>query len=189
MFGRFFGGSSDENHDATPLKRVQDPRENEQGPAGDAAARRTTREHFGFPSKDEHGHPVPMPAPAAQSESRATFDVLGQTLVATLTVPTVTGPEAADLAAELVDKVRSSSVPGGLRHIILDVQNVQYMDSACIGVLVELLGRLRSAGGRIALVNASSNVEYLFKLTRLDRVFPICRDVMKAIEVVEREQA
>jgi len=36
-------------------------------------------------------------------------------------------------------------------------------------------------------VNAAANVEYLFKLTRLDRVFPICRDVMKAIEVVERE--
>jgi anti-anti-sigma factor len=57
----------------------------------------------------------------------------------------------------------------------------------CIGVLVELLTTLKEAGGRIALVNASTNVEYLFKLTRLDRVFPICRDVMKAIEAVERD--
>ena len=53
--------------------------------------------------------------------------------------------------------------------------------------LVELLTTLKEAGGRIALVNASANVEYLFKLTRLDRVFPICRDVMKAIEAVERD--
>ncbi len=60
------------------------------------------------------------------------------------------------------------------------------MDSGCVGVLVDLLTRLHNAGGRIALANTAHNVEYLFKLTRLDRLFPICRDVMKAIEVVER---
>ena len=75
---------------------------------------------------------------------------------------------------------------GAVRHVVLDLHNVQYMDSMCVGVLVELLTTLKDAGGRIALVNASTNVEYLFKLTRLDRVFPICRDVMKAIEAVER---
>jgi len=63
------------------------------------------------------------------------------------------------------------------------------MDSACIGVLVELLTRLQKAGGRVALVNAAANVECLFKLTRLDRLFPICRDVMRAIEAVERHAA
>ena len=109
------------------------------------------------------------------------------------------GPEAGELAAELCDHIYSKgraaeaiaepvegSAPAGVRHVVLDLQNVQYMDSMCVGVLVELLTTLKEAGGRIALVNASTNVEYLFKLTRLDRVFPICRDVMKAIEAVER---
>ena len=60
------------------------------------------------------------------------------------------------------------------------------MDSACLGALVELLTNMQSRGGRIALVNAGRNVEYLFRLTQLDRLFPICRDVMMAIEAVER---
>jgi anti-anti-sigma factor len=120
----------------------------------------------------------------------ATYDRLGQTVVGTPVVPTLSGPDAAALARELVQRIEDAANDpenkGGVRHVVLDLQNVQYMDSMCVGVLVELLTTLKEAGGAIALVNASTNIEYLFKLTRLDRVFPICRDVMKAIEVVER---
>jgi anti-sigma B factor antagonist len=130
----------------------------------------------------------------ARPVTLATYDRLGQTLVGTPTVSTLTGPDAGELAAELCEQIYAKgrtesgdeAAPAGVRHVVLDLQNVQYMDSMCVGVLVELLTTLKEAGGRIALVNASANVEYLFKLTRLDRVFPICRDVMKAIEAVER---
>ncbi len=123
----------------------------------------------------------------------ATYDRLGVTLVGTPTSASLSGADAAKLASELCQKIHEAhhdpASRGGIKHVVLDLQNVQYMDSMCVGVLVELLTALKEAGGRIALVNASANVEYLFKLTRLDRVFPICRDVMKAIEVVERPAA
>lgn len=142
---------------------------------------------FGFPKAPTNTGPRP--------QQLANYDRLGQTLVGTPTVSTLTGPDAGELASELCEQIYHKSVgeptgenaPRGVRHVVLDLQNVQYMDSMCVGVLVELLTTLKEAGGRIALVNASANVEYLFKLTRLDRVFPICRDVMKAIEAVERE--
>ena len=127
----------------------------------------------------------------------ATYDSFGQTLIVTITVNTLSGPDAVELVQEVSQKLKSLAVADDpaagpkpdellIRHIVLDLQNVQYMDSGCIGVLVELMTRLQQAGGRIALVNADPNVEYLFKLTRLDRLFPICRDVMRAIESVER---
>lgn len=123
----------------------------------------------------------------------ATYDRLGVTLVGTPIQPALSGQDAARLAGELCQRIHEAyndpKSTGGIKHVVLDLQNVQYMDSMCVGVLVELLTTLKEAGGRIALVNASSNVEYLFKLTRLDRVFPICRDVMKAIETVERQAA
>ena len=55
-----------------------------------------------------------------------------------------------------------------------------------VGSLVSLLTQLHKLGGRIALVNTHRNVQFLFKLTQLDRLFPICTDVLKAIERVER---
>lgn len=121
----------------------------------------------------------------------ATYDRLGQTLVATIAAEAVSGPDAQELSTELCARMfllnKDDQGQSLVRHVVLDFQNVQYIDSMCIGVLVDLLGKLRERGGRIALVNTEHNLECLFKLTRLDRVFPMCRDVMKAIEVVERE--
>lgn len=164
------------------------PNRNTGGGTGDLSAR--------SPSDPAAGPRAPAPGSASGSlaaERRLSdFDMLGQTLVATPVVATLSGTDAINLSAELLSRIygsggkpdaeRASSV----RHVVLDLANVRYMDSMCVGVLVELLTKLTEAGGRIALVNADPNVEYLFKLTRLDRVFPICRDVMKAIEVVER---
>jgi len=129
-----------------------------------------------------------MAAAAPGASELASFDRFGQTIIATLKETTLSGNEAAALVVSLTDKLTEpGQVPA--RHVVLDLQNVDYMDSACIGVLVELLTRLQKAGGRVALVNAAANVECLFKLTRLDRLFPICRDVMRAIEAVERHAA
>jgi len=129
-----------------------------------------------------------MAADAPGVSTLASFDRFGSTIIATLKERTLSGNEAAALVVALTDKLTE---PGQIqaRHVVLDLQNVEYMDSACIGVLVELLTRLQKAGGRVALVNAAANVECLFKLTRLDRLFPICRDVMRAIEAVERHAA
>lgn len=112
----------------------------------------------------------------------ATVDSLGQTLIATVVVSAVSGHDAVDLTGNIALRMRES----GARHVVLDLQNVEHIDSTCLGVLVELLTKLHEAGGRIALVNAARNVEFLFKLTRLDRVFPICRDMIRALDVVER---
>jgi anti-sigma B factor antagonist len=168
MFGKF--------------RRDNDPaRPRREGSDGRSPGRRTPAD-FGFPEEPEKAAP-------SKPMQLANYDRLGQTLVATPTVATLSGPDAATLASELCEQIHDAHhgpEATGVRHVVLDLQNVQYMDSMCVGVLVELLTTLKEAGGRIALVNASTNVEYLFKLTRLDRVFPICRDVMKAIEVVER---
>ena len=68
---------------------------------------------------------------------------------------------------------------------MLDIQNVQFMDSACLGCLVEALNLMSETGGKIALANPDHAVASLFRLTRLDRIFPICHDVMSALEAVE----
>lgn len=132
---------------------------------------------------------IPEPAaPAAGARPvRAGADIadiqlMGSTAVATLTVTELTAEDGAEQLAYLLQDLTES----GARHFVLDIQNVQYMDSACLGCLVEFLNRMAASGGRIALANTAHRVQYLFRLTRLDRVFPICKDVMAALEAVER---
>lgn len=112
----------------------------------------------------------------------AEVEHIGATAVITLTVTELTGVEAAERLTELLDQLAAA----GSMNFILDIQNVQHMDSACLGTLVKSFRALDSIGGRIALVNADRSVQYLFKLTKLDRVFPICADVMTALNVIER---
>ncbi|MCA9285917.1 MAG: STAS domain-containing protein [Phycisphaerales bacterium] len=133
--------------------------------------------------RDPHHATSPEDLPqGSRRGSLADIEFIGETAVATLTVTELSSGAGADQLATLLHELAET----GARHFILDVQNVQHMDSGCLGVLVEATGQLAKHGGRIALVNADRGVSYLFKLTRLDRIFPICRDVMSALAAVER---
>lgn len=128
-----------------------------------------------------------MSGPNIINPNLAVLDRLGETAVVTLTVEALSGDEMALMLRELLMSVYQQ----GNRHFILDLQNVSAMDSVCVGVLVEVLTQMQQTrgGGRIALVNADGSVAYLFRITRLDRVFPICRDVMAALSAVEHTAA
>lgn len=112
----------------------------------------------------------------------AQIDIIGGTAVVTLTIEELSSQQGAAMLADVLDQV----VESGANHIVIDIQNVIFMDSACIGTLVEALNRLAASGGRIALVNPASSVANIFRITRLDRVFPICSDVLAAIDIVEQ---
>lgn len=113
----------------------------------------------------------------------AEVELMGQTAVATLTVTELTQERGVEMLTDLLDELTES----GARHFVLDIQNVQFMDSACLGCLVEALNKMaKNGGGKIALANTANSVQYLFRMTQLDRVFPICADVMAAITAVER---
>ena len=129
--------------------------------------------------------PVDESQPPPHRNVIATIDFIGPVAVATLTVTELTQDDGVVQLTELLDDLAQS----GARHFVLDVGNVQHMDSSCLGCLVEALNRMAADGGRIALVNADHAVAYLFRMTRLDRVFPICSDVMAALNAMERASA
>lgn len=60
----------------------------------------------------------------------------------------------------------------GERHIVIDLVNVQFMDSSGLGALV---GALKYMGreGRIELANPGDAVMKVLRLTRMNKVFTI----------------
>lgn len=116
------------------------------------------------------------------SSSIATIDRIGPTAVATLTVTALATSHGVGLLMELFDDVSQS----GARSLVLDLQNLEFMDSVCLGCLVQALNHAVQDGGRIALVNTDSNVQELFRITQLSRLFPVCHDVPSALTAIER---
>lgn len=130
-----------------------------------------------------HAEPPPSLASAAQAEQYVTTSVLGQTLVATIVEPDLTAEKVAELSHWLRTVMACHPTA---KNLVIDLEHVDYLDSSCLNLFVTLLQHVKQAGGAIAIAAAASRVEVLFKLTRLDKVFMIKREVIDAIDAVER---
>ena len=134
-----------------------------------------------FGRRTELEQPNPATTVRQLSNPIAEIKLVGEIVIATLTVTELADDQGANLLANLLDDL----VQSGARHFVLDIQNVQFMNSACLGCLVEALNGMTRSGGKIALVNPANSVQSLFRLTRLDRVFLIHHDVPSALAAVE----
>lgn len=80
------------------------------------------------------------------------------------TLDAVTAPELRPTLDALVSE--------GRKQITIDLSALRLIDSSGVGVLVSLFKRVRAAGGDVRLVGLRDQPLAIFKLLRLDRVFP-----------------
>jgi len=83
-----------------------------------------------------------------------------------------------EIVRELADK--------GNKKLILNLGEVQYIDSSGVGELVKTHTTVRNQGGRLKLVNLNKRVNDLLQLTRLSAVFDIEKDEASAIKSLGR---
>ena len=58
-------------------------------------------------------------------------------------------------------------------HMVLDLENLTFMDSSGIGVMLGRLRLLQSRGGSLSVMNMQPPVEKLFRLSGMQRVIGI----------------
>ena len=75
-------------------------------------------------------------------------------------------------------------ITGNETCILLDLTNVNFIDSAGLGSIVSCLKNLKTndSEGYLALAGISEQVMSLFKLTRMDRVFSIYSNQAEALQ-------
>jgi len=86
-----------------------------------------------------------------------------------------------DMVRELIDK--------GNKKIVLNLGEVQYLDSSGIGELVKVHTTVQNQGGHLKLVNLSKQLNDLLQLTRLSTVFEIETDEASAISSLGGDKA
>ncbi len=57
--------------------------------------------------------------------------------------------------------------------VLIDFQDVTFMDSSGLGALVLALKTVRAAGGKLFICSVNDQIKMLFELTSMDRVFEI----------------
>lgn len=84
-----------------------------------------------------------------------------------------TAPKLREEVIELVDR--------GALYIIMDMREVEFLDSTGLGALVGVLKRLRTREGSLSLVISSDRIMRIFRITGLVKIFDIHPTVLQAI--------
>jgi len=85
-----------------------------------------------------------------------------------------------DASTILRDKILALAAAGS-KEIILDLANVDYIDSTGLGTMVVCFTTLRKAGGHLKLENLTRRNVELIVLTKLETVFEIFDDEHQAV--------
>ncbi len=73
-----------------------------------------------------------------------------------------------------------SAIQDGCVNVVVDMENVGFIDSSGLGVLVSALRRAREREGTVRVVCTRDNILKIFRITGLDKVFPIFSDAAEA---------
>lgn len=108
------------------------------------------------------------------------MNITEQDLTIKVNIITLTGRLDVTTAPRLRDHAQAK-LGDGYTHFILDLSQLEFLDSAGLAALVNLLKNARTQGGDVRLVmpqaEAASRTIYL---TKFDRVFSLYEDVEQA---------
>jgi anti-sigma B factor antagonist len=97
-----------------------------------------------------------------------------------LSTRTTTGGLVVDVGGEIdvytSPKLREglvSLVTDGAHRIVVDLEDVEFIDSTGLGVLVGVLKRIRARDGSMSLVCSQDGLLRVFRITGLEKVFTI----------------
>lgn len=71
------------------------------------------------------------------------------------------------------------------KKIVVDLEKVLYIDSSGLATLVEILKRTKTQGGSLGLAGMSDKVRSLFEITKLDKLFLVCKTQDEAVSRVK----
>ena len=82
----------------------------------------------------------------------------------------------------------NDAIAKGMTGVVIDMTNVEFIDSTGLSVLLNALRRVTRQQGSLALAVSNPTVLRLFEITRLDSTFDIAPDREGAIAKVRRDQ-
>lgn len=72
--------------------------------------------------------------------------------------------------------------------LIIDLTQVEYLDSSAMGVLFQVQKKMHAYGGALYLVGINSTIEMLFKLTKSDQHFTVFVDAATAAKAINAKK-
>jgi anti-sigma B factor antagonist len=108
---------------------------------------------------------------------KTTTRAVGDVTIVDISGRIVLGPESASLRSLVCDLLSQ-----GHRKILLNLAEVNYIDSSGLGNLVSAFTTVRKQGGELKLLKLTNRLHDLMQITRLYTVFDISDDETLAVK-------
>src|SRR3954470_1959663 len=79
-------------------------------------------------------------------------------------------------------KERMAAVLPGVKNLLLNLQNVQFIDSSGLASMLTCLKQLSAAGGDMKICCVTSPVKALFELVKMNRIVEVSRTREEALK-------
>jgi anti-sigma B factor antagonist len=86
------------------------------------------------------------------------------------------GPDSEEFQATI-----DALVESGKRKVLVNLENVSWINSTGLGILIAGFSSLQKSGGKLKLVNVSQRIESLLAVTKLSTIFESFRQEDDAI--------
>ncbi|MCB9302259.1 MAG: STAS domain-containing protein [Lewinellaceae bacterium] len=81
-----------------------------------------------------------------------------------------------------------SKIDDGFSTFVVDLKDIQFMNSVGLNFLIMLRARTIDNGGHVAVVNASQKVMQLLEMTKLLPMFQLSGSVEEAVESISNDK-
>jgi anti-sigma B factor antagonist len=100
---------------------------------------------------------------------------------ATTLVVKISGRMTLGMRLREIESKLNHAVDGGVRKLVLDASSVDYADSAGLGLIMLLYGKMKTVQGSLRIAAPSSTLKQLFELTNTDQLLAIYPDAAAAL--------
>jgi anti-sigma B factor antagonist len=83
--------------------------------------------------------------------------------------------------SQRVENLADGLLQEGRIRLILDMSGVEHIDSAGVGMVALVSGRMKEAGGKLVVVAPEGKVLSLLKLTQISTLVTICATLAEAV--------
>ena len=80
-------------------------------------------------------------------------------------------------------------IADGVRKLVLDLANVEFVDSAGLGVIMHISGQIEQQGGTLRIAGANDQAQRLFDITHTGKILGIDADLVTSVKKLQAGEA
>lgn len=83
------------------------------------------------------------------------------------------------------DEIEDQFTKRAVRNIILDLKNLNFMDSSGVGVILGRYRKVKELDGEVAVININKQVKRVFEVSGLSKIIKIYQNELDALNSLE----